>query len=108
MRPITQEFQLAAEYDSQDYTAAEFFRTMVHKDVYGGAYLSTSERILKTGEIFSTEVRMKTPSNQYIHATVDTVNLHSFRPKHPDTWFLSVYESWQQWNVHRLHQRIKG
>ena len=41
VKPITQEFQLAAEYHEQDYLS-EFFWSMDHKDVFGGAHLSTT------------------------------------------------------------------
>ena len=42
--PITQEFQLAAEYNAQDFLAAEFFRTIDHIIVLGGACLSLQLR----------------------------------------------------------------
>ena len=96
------------EYNEQDYLSVDLFRTMDHKDVLGGACLFTTERVTKPGEVFSNEVRMKKPSAQHVHAPLDTVNLYGFRPKHPDCWFLSVYQFWQYYNVDRLHQLVKG
>ena len=53
MQQIAQGFQLAAEYNEQDFLSAEFFLT---KDVFGGVYLAKIERVMKTGEVFSNEV----------------------------------------------------
>ena len=77
---------------------------MEHKDVFGDAYLSTNERVLTPGEIFSTEMKIETPSGQHIHAAVDDSSLYASRPKHP---VLSVYEFWRHWNVYRLHHSIQ-
>ncbi len=75
---------MAAEYNEKDYLSAEFFRTMDHKDVFGGACLSITQRVMKTGEVLSNEVRMKTPYAHHVHAPIDTVSLYDFRPKHLD------------------------
>ena len=99
MRVAAEEFLLAIRFKKHDELAAEFIRSFRHCEFPGKTYLTRYEAARCE---LDAEVSFAVPKGPFQKNVSDDASLYGFRSTHPNIFFLSPWEFWQWYFVHKL------
>ena len=90
LRMAPEESMLNSMHRAHDPLAAEFIRTFRHEFFFGYQLLQRYEHVRDQTSTQSVSILL--PKSKFGQDTTDFASLYGFRPRHPDTYFLSPWE----------------
>ena len=94
LRTAPEEFMLTSLYKPHDPLAAEFFRTCRHEFFFGKQFVALYDAMRAKQAPRDASVALS--KNTARATATDAESLYSFRPNHPDTFYVSAWE-FPQW-----------